>query len=103
MWLRWVGWVKKGRWGGFPGLGRGVVGNSGRTSGGEGGRIARLLSPALIEGVFRHGFGLGRIELGALVEVVRGESLGGLVMCRSAGAHAELGLGWRPGGMGQGG
>jgi len=55
--------------------------------------------PALIEVVFRHGFRLGGIEVGGLVEVVGEESLGDLVVFPTAGPHGKLGLGWAPGGM----
>lgn len=70
----------------------------GRASGGAGGR-ARSGAPGLIEVVFNHGFPLGGIELGRLIEVVGEVPLGGMI-CFSTGAlYVELRLGWFPGGM----
>jgi hypothetical protein len=71
-----------------------------RTFGGAGGPEGSDTA-ALIEIVFRSGFGLGGIELGALVEVVREGFLGGLVCLPTAGPHGELGLRRSPGGMDQ--
>jgi hypothetical protein len=56
---------------------------------------------ALIEVIVRHGFRLGGIELGRLVEVVGEGSLGGLFCFCTGAPHGELGLGWPPGGMDQ--
>ena len=53
----------------------------------------------MIEVVYRHGFRLGGIEVGGLVEVVGEGFLGGLVLFRLTGVHGELGLGWPPGGV----
>ena len=75
----------------------------GRASGGAGGP-ERSGAPGLIEVVFRHGFrlGLGRIELGRLVEVVGEGSLGGLFCFPTGAPHVELGLGRPPGKMEEG-
>ncbi|MFC1661806.1 hypothetical protein ACFL3S_10205 [Gemmatimonadota bacterium] len=62
-------------------------------------RLARLGAPGLMKIVFRHGFGLGRIETGGLIEVVRGGFLGGLFWFPTGVPDAELGLGWSPGRM----
>ena len=62
--------------------------------------------PALIEVVFWNRLGLGGIELGALVEVVGEGFLGDLVCLPTAGPlgpHGEVGLGWSPGGVEEGG
>jgi len=56
---------------------------------------------ALVEVVLRNRFGLGGIELRALVEVVREGFLGGLFCFPTGGPHVKLNLGWAPGGMGE--
>ena len=65
-----------------------------RASGSE-----ELPSLVLIEGALRHGFRLGGIELGRLVEVVGEKTLGGLLLFPGAEIHGEFGLGRSPGGM----
>ena len=79
-------------------VGQGILGDPERTSGGAGG-LRGSGPPAMIEVVFWNGFGLGGIELGALVEVVGDESLGDLVVFPTVGPHGKLGLGWAPGWM----
>jgi hypothetical protein len=103
MWRRpagdgWKGSRKPERWNlGCNGRGLWI---SGRASGGAGGD-RRLLSPALIEVVSRHGFGSGRIGLRRLVEAAGEGFLGGLVVFRPAGTHGKRGLGWPPGWAGR--
>ena len=80
------------------GEGRGVFGNSGRTSGGAEGPRGSA-PPALIEVVVRDRFRLSGIEGGRLVEVVGEGFPGGLVVFRPVGPQAEFGLGWSSGGM----
>ena len=70
----------------------------GRASGGAGGP-ERLHPPALVEVVIRHGFRLGGIELGGLVEVAGEGFLRDRFCFYCAGAHLEFGLGRPPGRM----
>ncbi len=59
----------------------------------------RSIPAALIEVVLRNWFGLGGIETGRLIEVVREGFKDGLFWFSTWEPHSELGLGWPPGGM----
>lgn len=59
------------------------------------------VAQALMGIVFRNGLGVGRVESGALVEVVGEDFPGGLVVFATVELHVEFGLRWAPGGMGE--
>ena len=82
------------------GRGRGVFGFGGCACGGAGGPWGSGAS-ALIEVVLRDRVGVGGIEPGGLIEVVRESILGDLICLATALAHVEFGLGRPPGGMDQ--
>ena len=86
MWAGRTEGVKNVRRGGFFQWGGGSLGDLGRTSGGTDGPQGSGTA-ALIEVVLRNGFGLGGIEAGGLVEVVREGFLGGLFCLLTVGPH----------------
>ncbi len=69
-----------------------------RARGGSGDE-GRSVAEAVVEVVVRNGVGLGGIELGCLIEVVRGEVLGDLVGVGDTEREGELGLGRPPCGV----
>ena len=80
---------------------RGYPRPAGYTSGGAGepGVGFQLPVPALVEVVPGHGLRLGRIELGGLIEAVRGETRCELFGVGTTEIEEKLGLGRAAGGM----